>query len=116
MLSISSREEFIRAIKANDIVIIGYFDLDSEEGKFFNKVFTELSKYVDSRILVLHVDTSNYNELVSDLQHKRCIRVFIGGKLVFEQYDLFGDLDLDIFVLRRSIRSVLRENNVNYRI
>lgn len=116
MLSISTREEFIRAIKYNNVVLIGYYDLDSEEGRFFSKVFSELYKHVDSRILVLRVDTSSGGELVDELLYKPCIRMYYMGKLVFEQHGFFGNLELDLFVLRRSIRSILREYNVYYKV
>lgn len=116
MLSISTREEFIRALNSNNVVLIGYYDLDSEEGRFFNKVFNELSRRIDSRILMLHIDTSRVNELVDELLHKPCIRMYYMGKLIFEQHSFFGNLELDLLVLRRSIRSILREHDVHYKV
>lgn len=116
MLIISTREEFTRAIKSNNVVLIGYYDLESEKGKFFNKVFNELAKHIDSRILVLRVDTSRVNELVEESMSKPCIRMYYMGKLVFEQSGFFGDFDLDLFVLRRSIRSVLRDHDISYKV
>lgn len=116
MLDISSREEFVRAIRSNSVVLIGYYDSESEMGKFFGRVYKELTKHVDPQILVLRVDTNRAVELSCDLKSSPCIRVYYMGKLVFEQRGFFGDLDLDLYVLRRSIRSVLRSYNLTYRV
>ena len=115
-MEISSREEFVRALKANDVVMIEYYDPESRESELFNDVVKELSKHIDPRILVLRVNTRENPELVSDISKIPCLRVYYRGKLVFEQQGFFGNLELDVYVLRRSIRSVFKGLNIAFRV
>ncbi len=116
MLEISNREELIRALKANEVVLIGYYDPDSREGMMFHYIYRELQKHADPRILVLRVNTRKNPEFVKELPTVPCIRVYYKGRLVFEQQGFFGKLDLDVYVLRRSIRSVFHGLNISFRI
>jgi len=116
MFEVSSREELIRALNANDIVVIGYYDPDSPSGRFFIEMFNKLEKYVDPVILMLGINTRRNPELATDISSNPCIRVYYKGRVVFEQLDFFGKTDLDIYVLRRSIRTVLFNLNVKVKI
>lgn len=116
MLEISSHEELMRALKANEVVFIGYYDPGSKEGMLFHDVYRELEKHVDPGILVLKINVRKNPELVKGLSTIPCIRVYYKGRLVFEQQGFFGKIDFDVYVLRRSIRSVFHELNISYRI
>jgi len=116
MLEISSSEELERALLFNEVVMIGYYDPESREATLFRKVYKRLSEHADPRILVLVANLRNIPELLRDSTTTPCIRVYYRGALVFEQKGLFGDEELDVFVLRRGIRAVLRELNVHFRV
>ncbi|MET1160634.1 MAG: thioredoxin [Thermoprotei archaeon] len=116
MLEVSSREELNRALRANDIVMIEYYDPESKKSREFNFVIKELVKYIDPRILVLRVNVKRAPELSSDVSTIPCLRVYYRGELIFEQQGYFGNVELDVYVLRRSIRSVFYDRNLKYRI
>ncbi len=116
MLEIKSREEFIRALKANDVVFIEYYDSSSDESKLFYDVMRELVKHIDPRILVLRIDARRYPELSKDVSHVPCLRIYYRGEIIFEQQGLFGIRDLDLYVLRRSIRSVFSDMNIAFKV
>jgi len=116
MLEVRSYEEFVRALEANEVVMIGYYDPESRDAALFYSVYKKLSEHADPRILVIIINTRRSPELSRDLSTTPCIRVYYHGKVVFEQQGLFGDMELDVYVLRRSIRTVLRELSIPFRI
>jgi len=116
LIDISSREELVRALKANEVVFIEYYDSSSENKDLSYYIMRELTKYIDPRILVLRIDVYKYPDLGGDVSHTPCLRVFYRGKMVFEQQGFFGDIELDMYVLRRSIRSVFHGLNIGFRV
>ncbi len=116
MIEINTRDDFIRAIKTNQVVIVEYFDPDNEESKKFYPTMKDVEKHVDPSILVLRINVKKTPELSNGIHTLPCIRVFLDGKVVFEQQGVFGRRELDLMVLRRGIRSVLRNRNVLLKI
>jgi len=116
MLEVASREEFIRALRANDVVMIEFYDPESRESSEFSYVVKELSKHADPRILVLRVNVKKTPELGVGVRTIPCLRIYYRGEVIFEQQGYFGKFDLDVYVLRRSIRSVFNSMNLGYRI
>ncbi|ABN70358.1 hypothetical protein Smar_1266 [Staphylothermus marinus F1] len=116
LIEINSREELFRAIKSNDVVIIEYYNLDSHESKKFSRVVKLLSRYADPRILFLRINVGKNPDLSEGVNEIPCIRVYYKGKIIFEQKGSFGKEDLDLFVLRRSIRSVFHGFNIAFKI
>lgn len=115
-INITRREELTRAISSNDVVIVGYNDRNIRGAKDFDRILYELSKKVDPSVLILKVDVSQAPDLGEDVPELPYVRVYLKGKIVFEQHGWFGKPDLDLYVLRRSIRSVLRNLNVTLKI
>jgi len=116
LIEISSRDDFIRAIKANKVVIVEYFDPDNENSKKFYLTIKDVERHVDPSILVARINIRKIPELSKGVHTLPCIRVFLDGEVVFEQQGVFGKRDLDLMVLRRGIRSVLRSRNVSLKI
>ncbi|ADI32286.1 thioredoxin family protein [Staphylothermus hellenicus] len=116
LVEISSKEEFFRAVKSNDVVIIEYYNQNSVESKKFSRVVKQLSRYADPRILFLRINIGKNPDLGEGVNEIPCIRVYYKGKMIFEQKGSFGREDLDLFVLRRSIRSVFYGFNIAFKI
>ncbi len=115
ILEISHRSELLRALQSNQVVIIEYSDPEKDESKSFNRIIKMLSKYADPTILFLRINIKNSN-ISSELPRTPCIRVYYRGKVIFEQKDFFGKEDMDLYVLRRGIRSVFKTYNIPLRI
>ncbi len=116
MIEVSSREEIRRAIASNRVVVIEYYDRDSREGREFSKAVKYLEKHIDPSIIVLRVSAKDHPELLDGIKALPTIRMYLNGKLVFEQQGGFGNTELDLMVLRRSMRSVLRSFNIAFKI
>lgn len=116
ILEISTREELVRAIKANNVVVVEYYKPDSIESKKFGRVVKQLTRYADPRILFLRVNIDKNPQLGDGIDEIPCIRVYYKGKIIFEQKGSFGKEDLDLLVLRRSIRSVFHGFNIAFKI
>jgi thioredoxin 1 len=116
VIEINNREDFIRALKANSIVVIEYYDPENEESTKFDKVVKKLTKYADPRILFLKININRNPELGGGVKELPCLRVYYRGKIIFEQKGSFGKEDLDLHVLRRSIRSVFHGFNISFKI
>ncbi|MEM0355837.1 MAG: thioredoxin family protein [Desulfurococcaceae archaeon] len=116
MLEIRNREEFNRALLSNEVVFVQYYSSINNKFDFIREVIKRLCETIDPRILVLSINIDESPELARDTDALPCFRVYYNGKMVFEQIDFFYQLDLDLSVLRRGIRSVFNSLNVNYRV
>ncbi len=116
VVEINNREDFIRALKANNIVVIEYYDPDDTESTRFDRVVKKLTKHADPRILFLKINISKNPELGDGVNKLPCLRVYYRGRIIFEQKGSFGKEDLDLYVLRRSIRSVFHGFNISFKI
>lgn len=116
MYEVSSIDEIKRAINSNRVVIIEFYDPDNKESREFSKTIKAMEQTLDPSILLLRVSIKKFPNLMNSIRELPCIRVYLDGKLVFEQQGSFGKKDLDLMVLRRSIRSTLKSLNVVFRI
>jgi len=116
MYEVSSIDEIKRAISSNRVVIIEYYDPDSRESREFSKAVKAMEHTLDPSILLLRVSIKKFPSLIDGIKEIPCIRVYLDGRLVFEQRGSFGNRDLDLIVLRRSIRSTLRNLNATFKI
>lgn len=116
MIEITSVEELRRAMESYKVVIVEYYDPDDKVSREFSKAVKMLQRYLDPEGIILRVSVKKSPELVKDVKTVPCLRVYLFGKLVFEQQGGFGKRDLDLLVLRRSIRHTLRGLNVSFKI
>ncbi len=116
MYEVSSIDEIKRAISSNRVVIVEYYDPDSKVSKDFSKTIKAMERTLDQSILLLRVSIKKFPSLMDSIKEIPCIRVYLDGRLVFEQQGCFGKRDLDLMVLRRSIRNTLRSLNVSFKI
>ncbi len=116
MIEVESKTDIERAILSNKVVIIEYYKENDSRNKEFSRAVKYLERHVDPSILVLRVCIDKNPELSKDIKDTPALRVYLDGKLVFEQYGSFGKSDLDLYVLRRSIRHVLRSFNISLKV
>ena len=116
MIEVASWDEIRRAVNYNKVVIVEYYDPDDKVSKELSMALKKINEVADPSILFLRVSIKRNPELVKDLRNIPCIRVYVNGRIVFEQQGGFGRRDLDLLVLRRSIRRVLRSFNITYKI
>lgn len=116
MITVKSKEEFIRAVSFNEVVFVNYYSKFSKNYDVMLAIGRELAKSIDSRILVIGVDVDELPELATDLPCIPCLRVYFCGKVVFEQLSFFNELEQDVRIIRRGVRSVFRDLNINYRV
>lgn len=119
MYEVNSASELKRILKAYDIVMIGYMDPEASgkmEKEFWRAVKELFRKiHVSSSVFTAWINARN-NELANDVKTVPMLRVYYRGRIIFEQYGGFGDRELDLYVLRRSIRSVFEKLGISYRI
>ncbi len=116
MIEVSNVEELRRAMSTYKVVIIEYYDPDDRVSREFSKAVKMLQKHLDPNGIILRVSLKEHPELASDVKTIPCLRVYLSGRLVFEQQGGFGNRDLDLMVLRRSIRHTLRGLNAAFKI
>ncbi len=116
MIEISDPSEIKRAMNFYRVVIIEYYDPEDRVSQEFSRAVKMLQEHLDPSGIILRVSTRDHPELASDVKTIPCLRVYLDGRLVFEQQGGFGKRDLDLTVLRRSIRHTLRGLNVSFRI
>jgi hypothetical protein len=116
---VKSSEELYRILKSYELVVIQYLnpDKDKESRELyhaFRKLSTILSRNRDAIAAIIRTD--KYPELARGINREPLLRVYHRGRIVFEQYGGFGERELDLYVLRRSIRDTLYKLNLRYRI
>ncbi len=116
MYEVNSIDEIKRAINSNRVVIIEYYDPDNKDSREFSMAVKAMERTLDPSILLLRVSVKKFPNLMDGIKVLPCIRVYLDGRLVFEQQGGFGKKDLDLMVLRRSIRSTLRSLNAVFKI
>ncbi|MGC9181775.1 thioredoxin family protein [Thermogladius sp.] len=115
-VELTTREELERALSIEEPVIVEYYDPDVEESRFFSEVIKELGKVADPRLLFCRVNVKQHEELADGIGSVPAVRVFYKKSVIFEQKGCFGDLRLDLMVLRRGIRAVFEKVNLRFRI
>ncbi len=115
MYLVRSREELARILKAYKLAIFQYYDSGngmSRETRELTYAFRKLSDRMSSRLDVFtgRIDVSK-PEFKGSVKHVPMIRVYLDGKVIFEQYGGFGDSEIDYYVLTRSIMNVLEKIN-----
>lgn len=116
MVEVKDMEELKRALNFYKVVIVEYYDPDDEVSREFSKAVKMLQEHLDPEGIILRISKKDHPELASDVKTIPCLRVYLYGRLVFEQQGGFGNRELDLTVLRRSIRHTLRGLNVAFRI
>ncbi|MEZ0394368.1 MAG: thioredoxin [Desulfurococcaceae archaeon] len=112
---IKNKEELKRALDANELVFVHYYDPDDEQSKAFEYVVRTLEKTIDPRILMCKIDVKNFEGL-DEVRRPPLLRVFYQGQVIFEQIGAFKSIELNVKVLRRGIRSVFERMNIKYRV
>ncbi len=119
MYEVSSVSELKRILRAYDIVMIGYIDpeVSGKMEKEFWRAMKELFRkiHISNNIFTAWINARNI-ELANDVKTVPMFRVYYRGQIIFEQYGGFGDRELDLYVLRRSIRSVFEKLGITYKI
>ncbi len=116
---IRSNEELYRILNSYSLVLIQYLDPNRDrESRELYYAFRELSKILsvnmDAIAAIVRID--KYPELARDVDKTPLLRVYHRGRIIFEQYGGFSERDLDLYVLRRSIRNTLHRMNLRYRV
>lgn len=115
MYELRSKEELIRALKGNDLVLIEFYEPGNRDCDIMSESMKELAKYAEQVFLFCRVNVKEHPE-IADVDEVPTLRVYYKGELVFEQIGSLSTVDLNLKVVRRSIRDVLRARNVQVRI
>ncbi|MGB9826978.1 MAG: hypothetical protein ACPLSM_00475 [Thermosphaera sp.] len=116
MYELNSREEFERALTGNELVIVEYYYPGSQDSAILSEAVKELEKLIDPNILVCKVNALREDVTGEKLSHTPMVRVYYQGALIFEQKGVFENLEMNIQVLRRGIRSTLASKGVKIRV
>jgi hypothetical protein len=116
MYELRSREEFIRAIIGNEVVLIGFYDPGDSESRVFDESLKSLERVIDQRILVCRVNLKDHPDCGVNVLQTPSIRVYYRGEVIFEQIGCLSTVDLNVNVIRRGIRDVFAKRAINIRI
>lgn len=114
MYELKSREEFIRALRGNDVVLVEYYDPDIKDCEIMHESMKELSKHIE-KVLFCLINVKKHPE-IDKVTETPTLRVFYRGELIFEQIGTMSTVELNLRVVRRSIREAFQKQNINIRI
>jgi hypothetical protein len=116
MYELRSKEELVRALKGNDIVLIEYYEPQNKDCEIMYGSMKEFSKYADKNILFCRINVKEHPEIGGDVPYVPAVRLYYKGELIFEQLGALSTVELNLKVIRRSIREVLNKHNVRIRV
>lgn len=115
MYELKSKEEFARALKGNEVVLIEYYEPENRDCEVMAQSMREFYKYADRNILFCRINTRDHPE-IADVESTPAIRVYYRGELIFEQLGVLSTVELTVKVVRRSIREVFRKHNIDLKV
>lgn len=115
MYELKSREEFMRAIKGNDIVLVEFYKPGDRKCQIMHESMKEFSKLADRDMLFCRVNIGEHPE-IADVSELPTLRVYYRGELIFEQIGSLSTVDLNLKIVRRGIREIFRARDIHVRI
>ena len=115
MIELKSKSEFIRTLQGNEIVLVEFYKPGDKDCEIMHETMKEFIKYADQNILFCRINIMEYPEF-EGIDKIPVIRLYYRSKLVFEQIGTLSTAELNLKVLRRSIREVFRSHNVGIRV
>ncbi|MEM0002124.1 MAG: thioredoxin family protein [Desulfurococcaceae archaeon] len=115
MYELKSKEELLRAVRGNDIVLIEYYEPGNRDCQVMYESMKEFSRYADRSIFFCRVNVREHPE-IADVNDVPAIRVYYKGELIFEQMGVLSTVELNLKVIRRSIREVFNKRNIHVKI
>jgi len=118
MKLLRSKDDLREFVSTNDIALVCFTRLNSYSGKHIERVLLRLESRVGHMINFAIIDVSEVSgsgNIIEDenLGSLPLIRLYLKGKNIFEQEDCFMDFQTDYYVLRISVRDVLRQYGIN---
>lgn len=116
MYELRNRDELERALRANELVVILYYGERGPEHDTMMETMRKLEESADPRVFFCGVNVAEHPELVEGVERVPHLKLYYNGELVFEQVGSLTSTELNLFALRRGMKSVLAARNVNIRI
>ncbi len=114
---IRSPSELNEYLSNNRIVLIAITKRGSSIENYVKRLmekFEERAGHVISFAFAYVDDIANAldSKSITHAEKKVLIRLYVDGEIELEQYDLFEQLSLDLEVLRRSVKNILRKHSI----
>ena len=118
MKLLRSRDDLREFISTNEIALVCFTRSDTYIGRHIERVLLRLESRVGHMINFAIVDVSKFRDDRNIIESENIsslplIRLYLKGKNIFEQEDCFRDFQTDYYVLRISVRDVLRQYGIN---
>jgi len=99
-------EELSRVISQNSVVILLYVDLEDDRATgYATRLAKELSERLENIARVYIASRRLHPKPGRNI----IVSMYVDGAMVFEQYDVFGVISLDMMAIRRGIKPILRK-------
>ncbi|MEM0361020.1 MAG: hypothetical protein QXY36_04185 [Sulfolobales archaeon] len=109
-------DEFRRIITVNDIVLVGFVGRDLTTRNYMVNLLQKLESRVGHLVdfILFDVDKASNATFKDDegINTLPLIRLYFKGKNVLEQEDCFRDIEVDYYVLKVSMKSILQEHGI----
>lgn len=109
-------DEFRRIITVNDIVLVGFVGRDITTKNYMTNLLQKLESRVGHLVdfVLFDVDKASDATFKEDegINTLPLIRLYFKGRSVLEQEDCFRDIEVDYYVLKVSMKSILQEHGI----
>ncbi len=115
----NSTSDYYNILSKYSLVLVAFLD-NSEESRRFEQVLERLDRelrWVNSPAELVKVYSDKCQELFirEGISTTPYIKVYLDGRVIFEQRGALGDVYKDVYILRRGVRETLRRYGMRIR-
>jgi len=114
MIRITSLDEMNEFVSSNKLALIGFVDSSKEADRVIIRVLNYLEGRIGTHISFALCDVREAREVAKVLALTKTpyIKLYLNGRSIFEQEGSFNSFERDVYVLRISIKEVLRSKGI----
>jgi len=108
----NSTSDYYNILSRYSLVLVAFLD-NSEESRRFEQVLERLDRelrWINSpaELVKVYCDKCKDLFLREKVDSTPYVKVYLEGKVIFEQRGSLGDIHKDVYILRRGVRDTLR--------
>lgn len=106
-------EELVRSCRA---VLVEFRDHTTFEGRYFTRVLESLASVIAHDIELAYIDVTKRRELASNVDRTPALRLYVEGRVVWEQEGCLLNEEADKMAIRRGIRDTSKKLGLRLRV
>ena len=113
---VRSKKELDEIIKTHRAVLVEFRDHNKFESRYMTRILESLASVITRDIELVYIDVSRNDEVARELDETPTLRLYVNGRLVWEQEGCLLNEEADKLAIRRGIRDTSKRLGLGLRI